>query len=193
MQLDLSELSDREFDALYPLKINKLSSTHWTPVVITKKAIGFLVRDSETKVLDIGSGSGKFCLVAASCSNAQVYGVEKRESLIRLSRKMVAQLGLRVNFIHADIKSINFQEFDAFYFFNSFGESIDLTDSLDRENSIDENAYLENCGFLHRQLEGTSKGTRVVTYCGGEEIIPDHYRLISSEAKGKLKFWEKEF
>ncbi|WP_246535400.1 class I SAM-dependent methyltransferase [Litoribacter ruber] len=193
MQLELDRLTDREFDALYPLKINKLSSTHWTPMEIAKKAIGFMVRDSETRVLDIGSGSGKFCLVAAGCSTGQIYGVEKRESLIRLSRKMAAQLGLRVNFIHADIKSISFKEFDSFYFFNSFGENLDLTDSLDRENSIDENAYQENCRFLHGLWEEVPNGTRVVTYCEEEKIVPDQFILIKSEAKGKLKFWEKRF
>jgi SAM-dependent methyltransferase len=189
--MDLSKLSDREFDALYPLKLKKLSSTHWTPVAIARKAIEFLEEKPGTKVLDLGSGAGKFCLVAASCSQAQITGVEQRENLVRLSREMAAQHHLQVKFIHSNIMDIDFKGYDAFYFFNSFEENIDLRDKLEAENTTDEDLYLEYCRFLHSQFELAPVGTRIATYCGNLYEIPDSYTLLKSSNRGKLNFWEK--
>ena len=38
---------------------------HWTPVHVARRAAQFLVTGPETRVLDVGSGPGKFCLVGA--------------------------------------------------------------------------------------------------------------------------------
>lgn len=190
--MELSEFTDEDFGAFYPIKIRKLSATHWTPVAIARKAIGFLADSPGIKILDLGSGTGKFCLVAASHSQAIVTGVEQRENLVRLSKKMAENYRIdNVDFIHGDIKTIDFKEYDAFYFFNSFEENINLTDKLDAENTIDANLYQEYCQFLHDRFALAPKGTKVVTYCGQDKEIPESYVLVKSQNKGKLKFWEK--
>src|SRR5690606_33132656 len=106
--------SDKEFDAVYPLKIRKLSSRHWTPVEMAKRAANFLVNNAETRVLDIGSGVCKFCLVSAAYTQVNFTGVEQRESLVRLSQKIAKRFRIeRINFVHANIKNINFKDFDS--------------------------------------------------------------------------------
>src|SRR5436305_754412 len=57
--------NDKAFDQLYPEHIRKLSQLHWTPVDIASKAADFLAIPC-ARVLDIGSGVGKFCLAAGS-------------------------------------------------------------------------------------------------------------------------------
>jgi ubiquinone/menaquinone biosynthesis C-methylase UbiE len=69
IQLGL-KVADEEFDAVYPDFIRDLSAIHFTPVNVTKAATRFLVRKANAKVLDVGSGAGKFCLIGAAC----IYG-----------------------------------------------------------------------------------------------------------------------
>ena len=184
--------SDDEFNTVYPLKIRKLSSRHWTPVSVAKRAGEFLADREGVKVLDIGSGVGKFCLVAAIYSHGHFTGVEQREALIRISTKVATKFRVeRVNFIQADIRSIDFRDYDAFYFFNSFEENQDPTDKIDEDTQYDPSLYEANSRFLYQQFDVLPEGTRIVTYCTLSDIIPEGYVQIKSEIKGKLKFWIK--
>ncbi len=54
---------DVTFDDLYPEDIQNLSPMHWTPVDIARRASNFLAIPN-ARVLDIGSGVGKFCITA---------------------------------------------------------------------------------------------------------------------------------
>jgi protein-L-isoaspartate O-methyltransferase len=57
--------SDEQLHYLYPKPIRALAEKHWTPLSITKIALEFLVPHPGAKVLDIGSGVGKFVLAGA--------------------------------------------------------------------------------------------------------------------------------
>jgi SAM-dependent methyltransferase len=188
----LKNITDEEFDSFYPMKMRKLSATHWTPVAVARKAAEFLVKGVDTKVLDIGSGAGKFCVLAANFTSAQITGVERRENLVLLSRKLAMRQEVKnVNFVHADIKDIDFKAYDSFYFFNAFEENINLTDKLDSSDSIDSEQYRHYCQLLHDRFDEARIGTRVVTYCGEGKEIPDSFTLVRQTNKGKLLFWEK--
>ena len=191
--MELKNLTDDEFDLLYPIKMKKLSGTHWTPVEVAKKAIAFLDQEGRKAILDLGSGAGKFCLVAAAYTDSILTGVEQRENLVQLSRKIAAKFQMKnVNFIHDDLQNIDFEAYDAFYFFNSFEENIDLKDKLDKDNSINIEQYETYIRLIRDKFSGMRIGTRIVTYCGEVREIPDCYRLVKSGSKGKLKFWQKE-
>lgn len=187
--------TDEDFDALLPLKTRMLSSRHWTPVSIAVRAAEYLAQHEATKVLDIGAGVGKFCLVAASHSpKGEFFGVEQRESLVRLSKKLAQRCQIqRAHFIHANMLNIDFSNYDAFYFFNAFEETLDLTDKIDEDVQYNPNQYLDYTQYIHDQFEMLPIGTRIVTYCSPNSIIPEHYVMIASDVKGKLKFWEKKY
>lgn len=186
--------TDEDFDALLPLKIKKLSYRHWTPVSIAKRAAHFLAQNEHSRVLDIGSGVGKFCLTAATVSVGHFTGVEQRDALVRLSNKIAQKYSIhRAEFLSANILSIDLKEYDAFYFFNSFEENRDLTDRIDDEVVYNPSRYSTYSQHLYEQFELLPKGTRIATYCSPSTIIPDHYVLVASESKGKLKFWEKRY
>jgi len=188
----LKGMSDEEFDSLYPMKIRKLSGTHWTPVEVAKKAIAFLDYAGGKAVLDLGSGAGKFCLVAAANSEARITGVEQRENLVQLSKKLALKYKVNeVDFIHGDLKNLDFRKYDAFYFFNSFEENINLKDKLDKEASINFEQYHAYIELIREKFDTATVGTRIVTYCGDACEIPESYLLLNSSNKGKLKFWEK--
>jgi SAM-dependent methyltransferase len=185
-------ISDEQIESLYPIKMRKLSNTHWTPVDIAKKAIQFLTEGGRKSVLDLGSGSGKFCIVAAACSDGEIVGVEQRENLVQLSRKIAKSLDLEnLKFIRGDLTDVNFNEYNSFYFFNSFEELINSKDRLSKTQESDEISYQHYIEILTQKFENTRVGTRIVTYCGDCEEIPDSFELLKNTNKGKLKFWEK--
>ncbi|WP_286895194.1 MULTISPECIES: methyltransferase domain-containing protein [Sphingobacterium] len=111
------DVDDSVFDDIYPSKIKQLAERHWTPVHVAKMAAEYLVESPMDKVLDIGAGAGKFCLVGASCTQGMFYGVEQRESLVELSNGLAEKHQVHnVAFIHGNIDEICFSDYDAFYF-----------------------------------------------------------------------------
>ncbi len=191
--MDFKSCTDEEFDSQYPLKTRKVSGTHWTPVDIAKKAISFLRDQGCTSVLDLGSGAGKFCLVAAAvCPDIQVTGVDQRRNLIQNSRKISERSGLKnLTFIQGDLNQLDFRPYDGFYFFNSFEENINPKDALDSEQGLDLFQYQMNIELLKTKFDQLPKGTCIVTYCGDTLEVPDTYELFQTQNKGKLKFWRK--
>jgi SAM-dependent methyltransferase len=189
--MDLSTITDTEFDSLYPQKIKMLSGTQWTPVAIAKKAVRYLWAEGKS-ILDIGSGSGKFCLIAAANSKSKITGVEQRENLVQISRKLALTYQLEnLDFILDDMINVDFTSYDNFYFFNSFEENINLKDKLGKENEFSLDKFNTYILFLRERFDSAPKGTKIVTYCGECEEIPESYRLVKSNNKGKLKFWVK--
>ncbi len=190
--MGLKSIKDEDFDALYPIKIKKLSGTHWTPVDVCKKAIGFLAETSEDAVLDLGSGVGKFCIIAAACSDAQITGVEQRGNLIRISRKIASKYPLeRLDFIHDDLANIDFGKYQGFYFFNSFEDNISFQSNIGDLNYFISVTYRYYVKLLHHRFGEAVKGTGIVTYCGNAAEIPESYSMVRSSNNGKLKFWQK--
>ncbi len=186
--------SDELFDSIFPLKYRRLSAIHWTPVNVALRTADFLVQNKMAKVLDIGSGVGKFCLAAAAVSPGHFTGVEQRESLVRLSKKLAARHQVeRVNFIHGDIRDIDISNYDAFYFFNSFEEHRTLFNKIDNDVKFNPLRYDDHTQYLYGQFQTLPIGTRIVTYCTYSDIIPESFVLLQSAIKGKLKFWEKRY
>ena len=108
--------TDAEFNRLYPLPIRVLASNHWTPLSVARKAAQFLAAEKNVRILDIGSGVGKFCLSAAFfMPNATYYGVEQRKSLIDDAEAARQILGLKnVSFIHGNFTQLDFKNYDHF-------------------------------------------------------------------------------
>ena len=125
--------SDKIFNSLYPKPIQEVAEKHWTPLVVAEKAAAFLAVSPSEKVLDIGSGSGKFCLTAAHYHPLTIfYGVEQRANLVALCSDLAKKLELEnVTFICDNITNIDFENYDHFYFYNSFYENIPGTQKID--------------------------------------------------------------
>jgi SAM-dependent methyltransferase len=185
--------SDKEFDTLYPSSIQALARKHWTPLHISKKVAAFLAAEGNVRILDIGSGVGKFCLAAAYYSpKASYFGVEQRKSLIDYANAAKQDLQLdNVSFIHGNFTQLDLKKYNHFYFYNAFYENLDGTDKID--DSIDYSGELFNYynRYLFKQLEQKPKGTRICTHCSLENEIPPDYHVISSDMQDVLKFWIK--
>jgi predicted RNA methylase len=184
---------DTEFDWLYPKHFQLLSLKHFTPLSIAQKAAEFLSLPN-TRVLDIGSGAGKFCITAGyHFPETFFYGVEQRHELHYLAESINRYTGLpNVNFIYGNVTQINFKEFDHFYFYNSFFENIDQMYQIDDTIELSEGLYNYYTQYLHMALSAKPSGTRLVTFYSLEQEIPPDYRLADVSYDTLLKMWIKE-
>ncbi|MEI8280586.1 MAG: methyltransferase domain-containing protein [Bacteroidota bacterium] len=185
--------SDEAFNELYPLHIQELSTLHWTPIHIVKKVIEFLAGSDGEKILDIGSGVGKFCLVGAHfAANSFFYGVEQRENLIQDAQTAQKILGIKnVAFIHGNFTQLDLSTYDHFYFYNSFYENLDDVERIDRKIDYSESLYDYYDMQLYKGLQQMPVGTKVATYHTMPNIMPNGYEVVASYQSGDLTFWIK--
>ncbi len=185
--------SDLQFDLLYPESIQRLASMHWTPLHVARMAAEFLATGEGVRILDIGSGVGKFCLSAAYYKPASFFdGVEQRSSLIGHAEAARAILGLsNVAFIHGNFTQLDFKKYTHFYFYNSFFENLDGTDKIDDSIEYSPGLYNYYSNYLYKEFEKMPVGTRIVTYCSWGDEIPPAYSVVQSELDGLLRFYIK--
>ncbi len=183
---------DAAFDWMYPEHFQLLSLKHWTPLAVARKAAEFLAEPG-ARVLDIGSGIGKFCLAAGyHFPETHFYGVEQRHELICHAEEAKGYTQLpNVNFIYANITQVNFKEFDHFYFYNSFYENIDPVNPIDDTIELSESLYTYYTKYLYAALNEKPSGTRLVTFHSLEQEIPPSYKLADVSYDTLLKMWIK--
>lgn len=191
--LDKWFVSDTEFNQLYPPAIRLLAQRHWTPLHIVKSAAKFLAVEDGDRILDIGSGIGKFCLGAAYYNpTAFYYGVEQRADLVQHAESATNSLVLQnVSFIHENFTRLDCSSYDHFYFYNSFYENLIVIDKIDNSISCSQELYNYYSRYLFRQLEKKPSGTRLATYHNFKDIVPPSFQMIESEIES-LKFWIKK-
>lgn len=184
---------DCDLSSLYPIAIQKLDSLHWSPLPVILKATLFLAGRTGTEILDIGSGSGKFCLIGSYLKpDATFYGVEQRKYLVDEASRVGDLLDRQnVQFIHKDFTQLDLRKFDSFYFYNSFFENLPESEKIDDSIDYSTELYLYYTRYLHKQLAGLTSGTRIATYCSWDDEIPPGYSLLDTHMDGLLKFWIK--
>lgn len=186
--------TDANFNLLYPPSMQVLAKRHWTPLRIARWAAGFLSTVPGSKILDIGSGVGKFCLAGGLYApEAEFYGVEQRAYLIDHALTAQHILGSdNTHFIHGNFTQLDFRQYDHFYFFNSFYENLDDDGRIDERISYSEGLYQYYARHLYNGLRGMPTGTRIVSYHTLWHEIPAEYRMVESLENGALNFWIKK-
>jgi len=185
--------SDAQLHHLYPKSIQLLANKHWTPLRVASMAVQFLAPYEGVKILDIGSGVGKFCLAGAYYKPmARFFGVEQRSHLVGHAENARRILGLQnVHFFAMNLTQLDFKRFDHFYFFNSFYENLYGTAKIDDSIKCSPDLYTYYNRALYKKLEDMPVGTRIVTYHCLEGKIPQGYQLIEEHVGALLKFWMK--
>jgi hypothetical protein len=184
--------SDAAFDKLYPERIRSLSRRHWTPMEVARKSALFLANVPGKKILDIGSGVGKFCLIGAQrFPNASFYGIEQREELYdhAIAAKMASQVN-NAEFILGNFTQVDFSEYDNFYFYNAFFENLDKEDRIDEEVEHSASLYVYYSRYLFNALDSRPAGTRLVSFHSLDEV-PVSYQLVEASDDFLLKMYIK--
>ncbi|MDR6571091.1 hypothetical protein SAMN05660461_1390 [Chitinophaga ginsengisegetis] len=187
-------LTDASFDWLFPERIQQMSKRHWTPVGIAKSAAAFLASEGNGKILDIGSGVGKFALIGAHYYPGSIfYGVEQRSELhhYALAAKEYTKT-INSEFINGNFTQVNLADYDHFYFYNAFFENLDTRNRIDQQIDYSTSLYQYYSRYLYRELDNKPAGTRLVTFHSLEDEVPPGYRLIDASEDFLLKMWMKK-
>ena len=105
--LDGEQVDDDAFDALLSLRSQVCSRSFWSPVSAARRAAALFREQGAQRVLDVGAGAGKFCVVASLVLGRRVWGVERRESLVLEGRAVAAQLGADVELLHGTLVDVD--------------------------------------------------------------------------------------
>lgn len=191
-------ISDEAFDALYPDWVQELSEMFWTPVAVALRASKLLVTRPGDRILDIGAGVGKFCLIGAATTGGVFHGIEQRTELVDLARDLASAHAWAqdsVEFRHGDMSDEEWSDYQGIYLFNPFFEQtsgpwvqIDNRIQYSRET---QKHYIDTA---LRKLMTARPGTRVATYFGFGADLPASFCKIAYEQfdKGPLEVWIKE-
>ena len=188
-------VSDEAFDLLLSERPRTKTRTYWSCVEAAQTAARLLREAGATRVLDGGSGAGKFTSIAALDLDRRVWGVERRPELVAESRRLALALGADVEIVQGTLHDIDPKQFDGFYFFNPFGEYV-----ADEEDRYDDRApqsfqqYISDARLVERWLRAAPQGTAMVTYNGLGGRIPVSFRVKATlhVRDDTMRLWVKE-
>jgi predicted RNA methylase len=187
---------DFKFDRFLPLELRLVSGQHWTPIDVAVCAAEWLREYQVESVLDIGSGSGKFCVVAALAGGASFVGIEQRERLVHAASDLARAFGVgeRVEFVQGAFDERCTRAAEAYYLFNPFGENLyGPQGQLDKHVELGGGRYRRDVAAVERLLRAAPTGTFVVTYNGFGGDVPAGYELlrVDRELPNVLAMWRK--
>jgi SAM-dependent methyltransferase len=167
---------DHHFDTLVPHELRHLSAMHWTPVRVAVRAASLLCATKHTRVLDVGAGIGKVCAIGALSGEGTWVGVEHHATLVDSARDLTRALGIanRTRFFQADAFSVDWNEFDALYFYNPFELQL-FRDSVAMPPRAVQIARVQ------ARLAALPNCTRVVTLHGFGGVMPPSFELLYHE------------
>jgi SAM-dependent methyltransferase len=168
---------DRAFDALVPDEWRHMSQTHWTPFDVAIRATALLCPAAGTRVLDVGAGIGKVCILGAMAAGGTWCGVEQHARFVDAARTLARAFGVseRTRFLHGDALSIDWREFDAIYLYNPFEFPLFPGTA---GGSIDGRVQVAR---VQDRLAALPDQVRVVTFHGFGGVMPGSYELVYQE------------
>jgi len=187
-------LDDETFDHWLPRYVRERSHHFWTPVAVAARVAIAFAGQGAKKILDVGCGPGKFCIVAGGCQpDLEFRGIEQRPRLVRLGLRLARQFDLlNVRLSTGDATLTSWEPYDGLYFFNPFAENTyDLNDRFDDEMRLSTMRFGAELLRTESQLARARVGTVVVTYHGLGGAIPSSYDLVADERVGsdRVRTW----
>jgi SAM-dependent methyltransferase len=187
-------VDDNSWDDLYPGWVRDLSRIQWTPVTVARKAAAWLVDEPGTRVLDVGSGVGKLCLIGALCTDGNFTGVEQRTRLVTVANAVARRHSIkRCTFVADDAQAIDWSAFSAWYLYNPFSEHLPGCHTIDEAIPRSPDRYRGYVQMVEQRLDEAATGTRLVTYYGFGGEIPFGWEQEGLERMhgGLLELWVK--
>lgn len=188
-------IPDFEFDQILPSNMREISDSQWSSVKAAKALSAMLCDRPKARFVDLGSGAGKMCLLLALKSTLEITGVERRQSLIDVARK-ICDLNApgRINLLHMDLLNLDWRDYDVLYLFNPFFEHKCKSDALiDWNIELGERAFRRSVVSAFDKLSTLRTGQRVVTFHGYGGKMPKSLKLINRTIvdDGTMNMWER--
>jgi hypothetical protein len=188
-------IDDETFDLIFPEPLRRVSSQHWTPIQLAKRAAELAVTEPGATVLDVGAGAGKFCIVGSFVTEGIFVGLEQRGHLVDAARCIVKRYGVqRVRFDQGNMIDYDWSQFDSIYLYNPFSENLDSSNRIDDSCELNAELYIRYIRTTQRKLAGLKSGTRIVTLNGFGGELPPFYKLLHREGGEQmpLELWIRD-
>ncbi len=190
------EVEDDAIDSWLSEPYRRVSRRFWTPVIVARTAALWMEEVSAARILDVGAGVGKFCVVAALASDLHVTGIEQRHRLAVEASSLARRFGVshRCRVLSGTLSRIDLAAFDGVYAFNPFAENVyPHHERLDETVELSSRRLREDLGIVENGLERMAVGGALVTYHGFGGEIPDTFELVRDEPIGtaELRLWVK--
>ncbi len=187
-------ITDDEFDLeVFPEWAHPPSRIHWTPVAVARYVARLFSAYGATRILDVGSGVGKFCLVGALTSPGAFVGIEQRPHFVQAAREAAARVGVeRCTFTLGNMTALDWSEFDGYYLYNPFAEHR-MAFPIDETIQRSMRKYRKYVRFAEEQLAKATAGTVLATYHGFGGTPPAGWTQLRNEAcgSGRVELWRK--
>jgi tRNA1(Val) A37 N6-methylase TrmN6 len=191
--IPIQNRSDEKFNVIVRKELRFLSKVHWTPVDVIDQCVKWLPGKQSLKVLDIGSGIGKFCILASQISPHCFTGVELREDSHLEAVRLQSLLKLEnVNFLNSNVDQIAFEDYDVFYLFNPFYEQIVNHGTVLNHIKFHKENYHKYETYVISQLKKCSTGKLVI--CFEYDLLSkiSGFELIDDAFEGSLQIWRSQ-
>jgi predicted RNA methylase len=186
------EIADAELDRVFPDELRARSQVHWTPVTVALRVAALLAPPPEARVLDVGAGVGKLCLIGALVTGATWWGIEQDAVQVAAANQAAWALdATRTRFVHGDGSRLAWDGFDALYFYNPFSTVMLGPHASPFVRYATVHATLRR---IEQRLATARPGTRVVTFHGFGGRWPPGFTRLASEsiADGALELWVRD-
>lgn len=187
---------DREFDRFLPRELRTVSAQYWTPIAAAVQAGRWLCELGARSVLDIGSGAGKFCVVAHLATGLRCVGLEHRQRLVTAAATLARTFDVEqsVSFVQGALGETELPEVDAYYMYNPFGENLyGISEQLDDAVELGVRRYRRDLELATSLLSGARVGTHLLTYNGFGGDVPSGYcsLRVDRTLRSVLQVWRK--
>lgn len=167
------DVTDREFDRIFPKSAQKVARALFTPVAVARRAAELLVPRPGARVLDVGSGAGKFCFVGALATRGVFTGVELDDELVTVAKTLAREHAVpRVSFKTGDALAVDWSGYDGVYLYNPF-------------SAATEARFVEQVAATVAKLQTLKPGARVAVLNGFGGELPD-WDPVAEEKVGAL-------
>lgn len=184
------------FDRYLSADLQARSGRHWTPLHVVSRAVRWLDSIGVRTVVDVGSGVGKFCVLAGLAGTQTYLGIEERPGLVAVADRLARAFGVRdrVRFETGVFGRTALPAADVYYFFNPFAEGIFEPAShvaADRERSLAR--YRFEVRAAASFLRSLPPGAHVLTYHGFGGRMPRSFDevCVDSRIPALLRLWRK--
>lgn len=162
-------------------------------MVACRDAAAWLAPEPGCRVLDIGSGVGKLCLVGSLITGATFVGIEQRPHLVEIARELASRLGAATaSFVCDDAFAIDWRDFTSLYLFNPFAEVL-YPDEVQIDSTVEyeERRFERELVRLAEKLAELRPLARVVVYHALGCPLPEGFRRIDRMWSGhsSLELW----
>lgn len=191
---------DNLFDYLLDQDSFDAADTHWTPAAAVPEILELFRVHPGMEILDVGSGCGKFCILAALSCQARFTGIEIRPWLHRQALGLKHELAIpNLDFLCGDMAGLDWSPYQGIYLYNPFYENI-IDEKKDGQRVIGHDLELSKerfalyTGVVLEKLATCPKGTRVLTFHGFGAAFPASWVMEESRVhgRGNLEAWIKK-